>query len=108
MEDGRHFFDHSWPEARAVADPDCVFYEAFGIQRGGMKELFSPGVLVCGLRAGRKGHRMGAPAGDTRMMPGLFLAAGDQILWRHEYKHAGDHPDFAALARLPAAAKREM
>jgi hypothetical protein len=31
-------------------------------------------------------------------MPGAFLVQGDRVLWQHEYRHAGDHPDFRELA----------
>jgi hypothetical protein len=30
-------------------------------------------------------------------MPALFLMRGDMILWRHGFRHAGDHPDFARI-----------
>jgi len=34
------------------------------------------------------------------MMRGVFLVRGDAILWRHEFRHAGDEPDFANLPFL--------
>jgi hypothetical protein len=33
-------------------------------------------------------------------MPGLFLVKDDTILWRHRFRHAGDHPDFARIPNL--------
>jgi hypothetical protein len=33
-------------------------------------------------------------------MPGLFLVKDDAILWRHRFRHAGDHPDFARIPNL--------
>ena len=46
----------------------------------------------------KKGHGIGKPVGDPWIMPGLFLTRADgQILWRHRFEHAGDHPDFANL-----------
>jgi hypothetical protein len=39
-------------------------------------------------------------------MPGLFLVSGDTILWKHDFRHAGDHPDFLKIAdHLPTRAK---
>ena len=100
-EDGAAFFRKLWPEATAVADLPRNFYDAFDIQRGGMKEMFGREVWACGVRAARKGHLIGKPKGDPWVMPGLFLVQGAQILWQHDFAHAGDHPDFAALPRLP-------
>jgi len=99
-EEGAAFFDQFWPEARAVADREKRLYQAFGIERGGVRQLFGPQVWACGLRAARKGNTLGVPVGDPLMMPGMFLVQGDAILWRHEFRHAGDEPDFATLPFL--------
>jgi hypothetical protein len=98
VEEGEVFFRKLWPEARAVSDPEREFYNVFGIQRGGMKEMFGPEVWACGARAAQKGHFIGKPVGDPWVMPGLFLAHGERILWQHEFRHAGDHPDFLKIA----------
>jgi hypothetical protein len=96
--DGEAFFASPWPAARAVADPDRHFYHGLGLLRGGMKEMFGPATWACGLRAVAKGHFIGRPKGDPWMMPGLFLVDGSRrLLWRHDFAHAGDHPDFRAL-----------
>ncbi len=99
VDEGREFFDRYWPEARAVSDPKQEFYRGFGLERGGIRQLFAPEVWVCGLRAAAKGHFIGAPAGDPFQMPGLFLAKGSSIVWKHDFKHAGDHPDFASITQ---------
>jgi hypothetical protein len=96
--DGNTFFMRLWPGAVAVADPSLTFYKAFGVPRGGLKEMFAPQVWTCGLRAARKGHMIGRPVGDSWIMPGLFLVSDTgRILRRHDFAHAGDHPDFAAF-----------
>ena len=95
--DGAAFFGRFWPEARAVSDPHRRFYRAFGIERGGMWELFGPEALACGIRATLKGNLAGVPVGDLWTMPGLFLVEGDAIIWQHEFRHIGDHPDFARI-----------
>lgn len=102
--EGRAFLRRYWPEVRAVADPDLVFYEAFGVQRGSLLQLFGPGVFRAGRRAHEKGHENGPRSGDIYRMPGAFLVQGDSVLWQHAYRHAGDHPDFRALAD-PAGAR---
>jgi hypothetical protein len=60
--------------------------------------MFAPDVWACGMRATLKGGMVGRPAGDPWQMPGLFLVQGPGILWQHNFRHAGDHPDFATVA----------
>ena len=86
----------------AVADPELFFYEAFGVSRGSLLQMFGPGVLAAGYRAHRKGHENGPRSGDIYRMPGVFLVRGDRVLWQHVYRHAGDQPDFR---RIPDAAR---
>lgn len=97
-DEGEAFFGKLWPGARAVSDIEKTFYNAFGIQRGGMQAMFGPGVWACGVRAVAKGNLIGWKTGDPWVMPGLFLVQGDHILWQHEFRHAGDHPDFLKIA----------
>ncbi len=98
IEQGREFFSHLWPDARAVADTPRTFYRAFGIKRGGMKEMFGPEVWACGVRAALKGNFIGTPVGDPLQMPGVFvLDRTGTVRYEHTFRHAGDHPDFAAL-----------
>ena len=102
-QEGAAFFRKLWPEARAVSDMEKHYYDAFGIQRGGIREMFGPEVWACGVRAAAKGHVIGWKTGDPWTMPGMFLVRGDQILWQHDFRHAGDHPDLAAIpAQTPA------
>ncbi len=95
--EGRAFLRRYWPEARAVADAELSFYEAFGVARGSMLQMFGPGVVGAGMRAKRKGHSNGPRSGDIYRMPGAFLVEGDLVLWEHRYRHAGDHPDFGSI-----------
>ncbi len=104
VEEGEPFFAALWPDARAVADPDTCLYRAFGVERGTMRQLFSPEVVACGVRATLKGNMVGPTQGDPRLMPGLFAFIGGRRVWQHHFRHAGDHPDFAAIPALIAAA----
>ncbi len=97
--EGKAFFDRHWREARAVADAPQLLYAAFGIGQGGTRQMFGPAVWLAGVRATLKGHVGGRATGDPWTMPGLFLVLDDRILWRRDFRHAGDHPDFA---RIPA------
>ena len=80
---GRRLLRAFDPRARAVADPDCTLYEAFGVGRGGLGELFGPAVMACGFRAIRSGHGVGKVQGDPWRMPGFFLVRDGEIAWEH-------------------------
>ena len=98
--EGRVFMRRYWPGAAAVSDPEKRFYEAFGLERGGLREMFGPPVWRARSRARAKGHSNGQRSGDIWMMPGAFLLRGERLVWSHEYQHAADHPDFAGIAGI--------
>jgi len=101
--EGRVFMRRYWPNAAAVADAEKRFYEAFGLERGSLRQMFAPAVWSARRHARERGHASGPRAGDIWMMPGIFLERGGRIVWSHEYRHAADHPDFARLGELVAA-----
>jgi hypothetical protein len=99
--EGRVFMRRYWPESRAIADPDTHFYDGFGVGRGGFAEMFHPGVLPALVRAGVNGHLGGeGGSGDSRRMPGLFVARGPELVWSYRARHQADHPEFARIPRL--------
>ena len=102
VDDGQEFFARAWPEARAVSDPTRFIYKAFGVRRGTLKQMANPGVMACGIRAASKGHMQGRTTGDPWQMPGMFLVEGERVVWRHDFAHAGDHPDLQEIPRVAA------
>lgn len=98
-EDGERFFSERFPEARAVADPQHTLHPAFGLEHASFSQLFGPLVWAAGARALSGGTGLGLPVGDPFMMPGVFLVRGDEIVWQHDFRHAGDQPDFASVPR---------
>lgn len=102
--EGRVFLSRRWPEARAVADRPKRFYEAFGIERGGLREMFGPGVWSARRRARAAGFEQGERLGDAFMMPGVFWVEARRVVWRHVFRHAGDIPDFERVPELARSA----
>ena len=96
--EGRAFLRRDWPTARAVADPGLRFYEAFGVERMGWLDLLRPALWQAERRAKAKGFSQGERSGDIWRLPGVFLVRRDRIVWTHEFRHAGDLPDFGAIA----------
>ena len=106
VDQGCGFFERLWPEARAVSDPRRSLYRAFGCRRGTLLEMFGPSVWRRGLQAFVKGHRIGLPVGDPWVMPGMVLVRPDgDVVWRHEFVHAGDHPTGDDVEAAVAAAR---
>lgn len=105
---GRAFFAKYWPGCPAVADLETTFYQGFHLQRGGFKEMFGARVWAAGIRAFLKGHSVGKPIGDPWLMPGLFLYEDGRMAMVHQFKHAGDHPDFKRLPRTWSACDQDQ
>lgn len=102
--EGRVFLSRYWPGARAVADRERRFYEAFDVTRGTLLQLFGPSIWSSGRRARAQGHRQGRAGSDPWMMPGIFWVEDGAIVWRHRFRHAGDQPDFPQIPELAAGA----
>lgn len=101
VETSRLFLSDRWPEVRVVCDQEKGFYRALGLGRGSLWELFGVGVWGAGIRSLARGYGIGRPAGDPFQMPGIFLVDGGHITWSHRSRHAGDHPDLAAVPLAP-------
>lgn len=59
-------------DVERISDPGGALYEAFGLDRAGIKEILSPSVWFRGVKS-ILGHGLGIPRGDTLRMPGAFL-----------------------------------
>ena len=102
--ESRAFMRRYWPSARVVVDPDLELYDRFGIDRARLLQAFGPSVLRASRRAKEKGHENGPRNGDVFRMPGAMLVRGGDVLWRYQPRHAADHPEFAEVPAIAAAA----
>jgi len=80
-----------------VSDPHCELYHAFGLKKGGIRELLGPRVWWFGFLSVFKGCGVGHLAGDGRQMPGAFLYHKGEIIASQRARSASDLPDLAAL-----------
>lgn len=94
---GREFFSQHWPAARAIADEPLRFYRGFGIPKASIREMLSPAIWRRGMETFSKGHRPGTFQGSVRQMPGLMIVRDEHVVWRHDFEHAGDNPDFGSI-----------
>jgi hypothetical protein len=102
-DEGAAFLEPMWPGAAGIADPQKALFEAFGIARGGLKEMFGPRAAACGLRAAAKGNFIGRKQGDPWTLPAFVLVEGGRVRWRFDGEHAGHHPDWDLIPRREAA-----
>jgi len=92
-----------------IADPQRELYRAFGLAKGGVRELLGARVWWHGLLSILKGCGLGHLAGEGRQMPGAFLFHHGQILAAQRARSASDLPDLPQLfaAMSEAAASRQ-
>lgn len=80
------------------SDPECELYEAFGLERGSIGQLFGPKVFMRGLWAGLiHGHGIGALQGDSFRLQGAFVLSEGRVLVACRGQTAADPIDFVAL-----------
>ncbi len=97
------FFAGRDPEARVIADVDGSLRAALGVRRGGWRAMFGLGSWRAGIRTFLRGNLIGRREGaDGWTLPLFLLVEDGEITWRHEGRHAGDHPDLSAIPRLLA------
>ena len=91
---------HGLHHAHRFSDPDCVLYRAFGLTRGGFKQLFALDVVMRGLRAMLRGHGIGKLSGDGFRMPGAFVLIDGKVVVEHRATSAADQPDYLTMLSL--------
>ncbi len=102
LDEATTFFAKHWPDAHAVCDPAKSFYDGAGLTHGTFAQMFGPRVWACGIRAVSKGNAISMRViGDPWTMPGtMAVDASGEVVWRHTFQHAGDHPDYKRVPEL--------
>jgi peroxiredoxin len=82
-----------------VSDPECRYYEAFGLTKGTARQLFGLQTWIRGFQAGViDGHGVGTKQlGDGFQMPGIFVLTDGQVRMKFIHKLAGDRPEYVDL-----------
>lgn len=95
----RYFAKYNLADVAHVSDPDCRYYEAFGLTKGTARQLFGLHSWIRGFEAGvLGGHGVGAKQlGDGFQMPGVFVVRGGRVLNKFIHKLAGDRPEYVDL-----------
>ncbi len=83
-----------------IADPSCRLYRMFGLDLGDFSQLFGLRTWLRGfVSVFLNGHGIGAAAGNTFQMPGVYLYHCGVILDGYQHHLASDRPDYLAIAR---------
>jgi peroxiredoxin len=86
------------PGVLCLSDPERSAYRSYGLGMLGAAEVLSPSVMVAGVKAALEGHAQGAPVGEPRQMPGLFVVGRDgRIALAHYSRTVADQPELAAI-----------
>lgn len=87
-------------------DPSLKTYRAFKLKRGLVPTL-GPASIKRGLAAMGQGFRQGRSAGDLWQQGGMFvLGPGEQMLFAHRNRFAGDHADLDAVLEASQAPEK--
>jgi len=82
-----------------ISNPECTLFRAFGLGRGGFRQLLGWQVWWRGFLSAivfRNG--IGKLVGDGFQMPGAFLLQDKKIVAEHRHRNAADEPDYLKLA----------
>ncbi len=92
------------PGAVHISDPNCKYYQAFGLTKGSFNQLFGLQSWIRGFSAGVvRQHWVGKQLGDGFQMPGVFIIQNGEIKERFVHRLASDRPDYAQLVQCCAS-----
>jgi peroxiredoxin len=84
-----------------ICDPEKKLYQAYGLGKGSLAAMASPGFLLKGLKSLSRGYIPGVPRGDVMQMPGVFLIdTSGNIRYTHYSKDPSDNPSMQTLLAL--------
>lgn len=83
-------------DVEQISDPDCIFYQQFGLAKGKLTQLFGLKTWVRGFQIQKKiSHHMSAKQiGDGFQMPGVFVLFEGKIVDSYIHNSASDRPDY--------------
>ena len=93
------FFDRLVDDVEAIADPDAELFDLFGVERGGMREMFGMRAWFRGVQALSRGHVVNRKIGHAWTLPTVFAIEAQRIVWVHRGENAGDHPDVRSIPK---------
>ena len=101
----RYFNRYNLEGATHISDPECNYYQAFGLVKGNLTQLFGLQTFIRGFESSVfEGHGLGPLLGDGFEMPGIFVIQEGEIKESFIHKLASDRPNYIELAKCCAIA----
>lgn len=95
----KYFKRYKLEGCRYISDPDCVWYQRFGLVKGNFNQLFGLNVWMRGIQAGViQGHGIGSYVGDGFQMPGVYMIQQACVREKFVHNKVSDKPDYEQLA----------
>ena len=102
----RFFEDYGMEDVPRISNPSGDLYEAFGLDRAGLREMLSPSVWFRGISAIAAGNLPGRPRGDVLRMPGAFVVKDGKIAKSYLHRTIAERPNIAQFSQEGLAACR--
>ncbi len=83
-----------------VSDPEQVFYDSFGLERGSLWQIF--GLKTCARMVSTSllnGHLVGKKKGDQYQLPGLFLLKNGRVVDSYKHQAPSERPSYEEMAQ---------
>ena len=96
----KYFKQKNLLEIDHVSDPDCNFYEQFGLLKGKFGQLYGLQVWLRTAQIAMKDMSLlrQRHIGDGLQMPGVFLIQDGQVIESFVHGRSSDRPDYDALS----------
>ena len=94
-----YFKEYDLEGVEHISDPDCRYYEAFGLLKGTFGQLYGLQVWLRTAENLVKDRRafMAKRIGDGIQMPGVFYITDGEIKEKYIHSKVSDRPDYEAL-----------
>jgi hypothetical protein len=81
-----------------ISDRNGRLYHMFGLDRGGIRELFGLRVWLRGLWAALfERHGFGSIQADPFQMPGVYVYENGNLITGFQHRQASDRPDYLGI-----------
>jgi len=96
----KYFKDFGLADCPHISDPSKIYYNAFGLRKGSITQLYGLQTWVRGFSAENKGNKLevSKSLGDATQMPGIFHLFDGKILESYIHKLASEKPDYMQMA----------
>ncbi len=91
------------PYYKIICDPEKDLFRAYGLSRGTIAGMVSPGIFIKGLRTLSQGYMPGIPRGDVFQLAGVFMIdTRGNVRYSRYSRNIADYPPVEALLNLKA------